>query len=65
MEKETIPIALDIINRNLDKAIQRTIKFSGDSVIALFTQLRQYLKISKELILLVEEYARLRGEISL
>ena len=59
-EKETIPIALDIINRNLDKAIQRTIKFSGDSVIALFTQLRQYLKSGKELILLVEEYARLR-----
>ena len=53
--RKTIPIALDIINRNLDKAIQRTIKFSGDSVIALFTQLRQYLKNQgKELILLVE-----------
>lgn len=57
-----LPLAIDIINRNLDRAVARTLSFSGDRIEELMTRLRTYLKSQgKELILLVEEFARLQG----
>lgn len=59
---ETRPLAIDIINRNLDVAIARTLSFSGDRVEQLMNRLRAHLKKEgRELILLVEEFARLQG----
>jgi energy-coupling factor transporter ATP-binding protein EcfA2 len=57
-----LPLAVKIINRNLDRAIARTLSFSGDRVEELMTRLRSYLRSqNKELILLIEEFARLQG----
>ena len=57
-----LPLAVNIIDRNLNRAIARTLSFSGDRVEELMTRLRTYLKgEGKELILLVEEFARLQG----
>lgn len=57
-----LPLAIQIINRNLDRAVARTLSFSGDRVEELMTRLRTYLKsVGKELVLLVEEFARLQG----
>ena len=57
-----LPLAIKIINRNLDRAVARTLSFSGDRVEELMAQLRIYLKRQgKELVLLVEEFARLQG----
>ncbi len=56
------PLAVQIINRNLDKAVARTLSFSGDRVEELMARLRAHLKSQrKELVLLVEEFARLQG----
>jgi energy-coupling factor transporter ATP-binding protein EcfA2 len=58
----TRPLAVDIINRNLNTAIARTLSFSGDRVEQLMNRLRAHLKQSgRELILLIEEFARLQG----
>jgi energy-coupling factor transporter ATP-binding protein EcfA2 len=57
-----LPLAISIINRNLDRAVARTLSFSGDRVEELMTRLRSYLKTQdQELVLLVEEFARLQG----
>ena len=57
-----LPMAIEVINRNLDRAVARTLSFSGDRVEELMSRLRIYLKEQgKELILLVEEFARLQG----
>lgn len=57
-----LPLAIAIINRNLDRAVARTLSFSGDRVEELMTRLRSYLKTQgQELVLLVEEFARLQG----
>lgn len=57
-----LPLAISIINRNLDRAVARTLSFSGDRVEELMTRLRSYLKTKgQELVLLVEEFARLQG----
>lgn len=57
-----LPLAIRIINRNLDRAVARTLSFSGDRVEELMTRLRSYLKSQgRELVLLVEEFARLQG----
>jgi hypothetical protein len=59
---ENLPIAISIINRNLDRAVARTLSFSGDRVEELMARLRAYLKTQgRELVLLVEEFARLQG----
>ena len=56
------PLAVEIINRNLGPAIARTLSFSGDRVEQLMARLRTHLKRQgKELVLLVEEFARLQG----
>lgn len=60
--KVAYPLAVDIINRNLDTATSRTLSFSGDRVEELMGRLRAHLKKQgRELILLVEEFARLQG----
>lgn len=57
-----LPLAIAIINRNLDRAVARTLSFSGDRVEELMTRLRSYLKTQgQELVLLIEEFARLQG----
>ena len=56
-----LPLAVKIINRNLDRAIARTLSFSGDRVEELMSKLRTHLGRGKELVLLVEEFARLQG----
>jgi len=61
-DPENRPAAVEVINRNLDKAVARTLSFSGDRVEELMARLRTYLKSQgRELILLVEEFARLQG----
>lgn len=56
------PLAVKVINRNLNRAIARTLSFSGDRVEELMARLRSHLKSqNKELVLLVEEFARLQG----
>lgn len=61
-DPENRPAAVEVINRNLDKAVARTLSFSGDRVEELMAQLRTYLKSQgRELVLLVEEFARLQG----
>lgn len=57
-----VPLAVQIVNRNLDRAVARTLSFSSDRVEELMAQLRTYLKgQGRELVLLVEEFARLQG----
>lgn len=57
-----LPLAIRIVNRNLDRAVARTLSFSGDRVEELMTRLRIHLKSQgKELVLLIEEFARLQG----
>jgi energy-coupling factor transporter ATP-binding protein EcfA2 len=56
------PMAVDIINRNLNTAITRTLSFSGDRLIQLMLLLRQHLKKEgRDLVLLIEDFARLQG----
>lgn len=53
---------IETVNRNLEQAIRRCLSFSGDSIEELMLALRRYLKREgKELVLLVEEFARLQG----
>lgn len=55
-------IALNMINRNLDKAISRTLNFTPDDLIDLMSEIRKYLyKTDGELILLIEDFAQLQG----
>ena len=61
-EEELLKISLDIINRNLDKAITRTLSFSPDDLIELMSDIRSTLyKNNQELILLIEDFAQLQG----
>jgi len=61
-EEELLQISLDIINRNLDKAITRTLSFSPDDLIELMSEIRSTLfKNDQELILLIEDFAQLQG----
>ena len=62
LDEEWLLITLNIINRNLDKAITRTLSFSPDDLIELMTEIRKYLfKEKKELILLIEDFVQLQG----
>ena len=54
--------AVEILNRSLDLAISRTLSFSGDRLIGLMTSLRRHLRRQgRELVLLIEDFARLQG----
>lgn len=55
-------LAVEIINRNLNRAIVQVLNFSGDRIIRLFQEVRRHLRTQgKELILLIEDLARLQG----
>jgi hypothetical protein len=55
-------LAVEIINRNLNTAIARTLSFSGDRLIELMLAVRKHLKArGQELVLLIEDFARLQG----
>ena len=57
-----LTMAVDILNRSLDVAIGRTLSFSGDRLIGLMTALRRHLRNQgRELVLLIEDFARLQG----
>lgn len=61
-DPEYLPLAVKIINRNLNRAVARTLSFSGDRLEELMTRLRSHLKSNgRELVLLIEEFARLQG----
>ena len=61
-EEELLEISLEIINRNLDKAITRTLSFSPDDLIELMSDIRSTLyRNNQELILLIEDFAQLQG----
>jgi hypothetical protein len=54
--------AVAIINRHTDAAITRCLNLSGDHLVQIMTEIRQNLKkTGKELILLIEDFARLQG----
>jgi hypothetical protein len=60
--ERTVPQALSIINRNLNRAIARALNFSGDQLGELMGRIRTRLKAEgKQLVLLFEEFARLQG----
>lgn len=62
MDEEWLLVTLNVINRNLDKAITRTLSFSPDDLIELMTEIRKYLyNEEKELILLIEDFVQLQG----
>ena len=61
-DDEAIDIGVKLLNEHLDTAISRSMNFSGEIIEQLMVELRRYLKQQdKELILLVEEFARLQG----
>ena len=54
--------SLEIINRNLDRAIARVLNLSADQLISLMLELRTYLRQQgRSLVLLIEDFARLQG----
>jgi hypothetical protein len=54
--------AVEIINRHTDKAIARCLNLSGDHLIQIMNEMRENMKKSgKELVLLIEDFARLQG----
>lgn len=54
--------AIGIINRNLDRAIGQVLNFTGDQLIELMREMRRYLRgAGKNLVLLIEDFARLQG----
>jgi hypothetical protein len=61
-QDNTIPPVLSVINRNLDRAIARTLNFSGERLAELMRAIREQLfREGRELVLLFEEFARLQG----
>ena len=59
---ESQEMSVDILNRNLNRAIVQVLNFSGDRLIRLLQEVRRELSLrGKELVLLVEDLARLQG----
>lgn len=55
-------MAVDMLNRCLELAISRTLSFSGDRLVELMITLRRHLKDDgRELVLLIEDFARVQG----
>ena len=55
-------LAVSIINRNLNRAIGQVLNFTGERLIGLLQDVRRHLREQgKELVLLVEDLARLQG----
>ncbi len=60
--KESRDLAVNLINRNLNGAISQVLNFTGDRLIALLQDVRCHLrKQGQELVLLIEDLARLQG----
>ena len=60
--KESQDLAVDIINRNLNGAIGQVLNFTGDRLIGLLQDVRRHLREQgQELVLLIEDLARLQG----
>jgi hypothetical protein len=61
-QDSTVPPVLSVINRNLNRAISRTLNFSGERLTELMRAIREHLfQEGRELVLLFEEFARLQG----
>ena len=59
---ESQEMSVNILNRNLNRAIVQVLNFSGDRLIRLLQEVRRELCMQgKELVLLVEDLARLQG----
>jgi hypothetical protein len=59
---DLVPLAIDVINANLDRAIGNALNFTGEQLIDLMKDLRRYLREDgKSLVLLIEDFARLQG----
>ena len=55
-------VAVELINRNLNRAIGQVLNFTGDRLIMLLGDVRRHLRAQgQELVLLVEDLARLQG----
>lgn len=55
-------VAVKLINRNLDRAIGQVMNFTGDHLIRLLEDVRRHLRSQdQEMVLLVEDLARLQG----
>ena len=55
-------MAVDMINRNLNRAIGQVLNFTGDRLIRLLQDVRLHLREQgQELVLLIEDLARLQG----
>ena len=62
IDPEAQSMAVEIINRNLHKAIGQVLNFTGDRLIRLLADIRRHLRVQgQELVLLVEDLARLQG----
>ena len=60
--RESQDLSVDIINRNLNTAISHVLNFTGDRLIGLLQDVRHHLREQgQELVLLVEDLARLQG----
>ena len=61
-DEEAQNCAVNIINRNLDRAIGNVMNFTGEQLIRLLNDVRRHLRSNgQELVLLVEDLARLQG----
>ena len=61
-DEEATTVAVQIINRNLDKALGQVLNFTGDRLMQLLMDVRKHLRsLDQELVLLVEDLARLQG----
>lgn len=59
---ELVDPAIAVINRNLDRAIGQVLNFTGDQLIDLMRDVRRALRrADKNLILLIEDFARVQG----
>jgi len=59
---EAAKVAVDLIERCLDVAIGRTLSFTGDRLVSLMEELRHHLlSQDRELVLLIEDFARVQG----
>ena len=61
-DQDVQDVAVEIINRSLDRAIGQVMNFTGDHLIRLLQDVRRHLRAQgQEMILLVEDLARLQG----
>ena len=61
-DQDAQDVAVEIINRSLDRAIGQVMNFTGDHLIRLLQDVRRHLRArGQEMILLVEDLARLQG----